>query len=138
MSGPTLSSFLAAFFPDPADPVHLRAFGPKGCDVSLLEYTPKKIKTTIAELPSRKDDLLKLNRTRGLYFVVNAGGDCDSAISRYTAVYCEDDSRPIAEQHARLEAAAVSNHLSDGRRRFDSYGRRETSSWRQDRFRYHC
>jgi hypothetical protein len=103
----TLPEFLGVFFPDPEEPIFLRAFGPKGCDDELPEYKAVKLKLSIAELPNHRTDLLKINRTRGLYFVVNAGGDKDADISRFTAAYCEDDSRPIAEQHKRLDACPI-------------------------------
>lgn len=66
---------------------------------------------TLEELPGLKTDLVKINRTRGLYFVVNPGGDKDSDISRYTAAFVESDTRPISEQHSVLDKAPLPSSI---------------------------
>src|ERR1051326_8315568 len=90
---PRLSDFLAAFFPDEDEPIHFRALPPKGGQGASV-----KIQTSRRELASSQSlqqKLRDLNKTHGIYFVVNAGGDVDSHIHRFNAVFCESDDQPI-------------------------------------------
>jgi hypothetical protein len=98
----TLPHFLSVFFPDSNEPIHLRVFGPKGAE-DKPEYSPQKLVVTWAALPDFKNELLKLNKTRGVYFAVNSGGDCDKDITRFNAVVVESDSQSILEQHEALD-----------------------------------
>jgi len=43
--------------------------------------------------------LKKENKTRGVYFVVNSGGQSDADITKFNAVFCEVDNLPLADQH---------------------------------------
>jgi hypothetical protein len=56
---------------------------------------------------SLQDEIQNLNRTRGIYFVVNAGGNKDKDISRFNACFVENDSRSIEEQNQRLDNAPL-------------------------------
>ena len=103
----TVGEFLAAFFPDPDEPLCLRTFGPRGAPPEAVEYKPVKLRVTRATLVKYKDELKGLNRTRGVYFVVNAGGNTDEEIHRFSSGFCEDDTLPIEEQHKRLDLAAI-------------------------------
>ncbi|MDQ3816449.1 MAG: hypothetical protein M3362_02010, partial [Acidobacteriota bacterium] len=106
----TLSCLLAALFPDEHEVIHLRAFAPKKAPPGDSRFTAHKLIVTRHALANDRrlqTQLRKLNATRGLYFVVNAGGDTDREITRFNAFFAEDDSRPIAEQHRRLDAAPL-------------------------------
>jgi hypothetical protein len=104
-----LSDWLAAFFSNPGERVCLRAIKAKGLPDSP-ENRPAMLSVSIPELATDKqlqDSLRKLNTTHGIYFVPNAGGNTDAEIYRFNAVFCENDSLPIAEQHTRLDAAPL-------------------------------
>jgi putative DNA primase/helicase len=105
----SVSEFLAAFYSDTQEKIHLRSFKPKSAP-DKPENRPASYTTTRAQLTfsaSAKQELEKINRTRGIYFVVNAGGDKDKDITRYNAFFVESDSRSIEEQHAALDAAPL-------------------------------
>ncbi len=102
----SLSDFLRVFNGQDCS-IHLRAFGPKGCDPDKPEFKPVKTTAQLGELASLKNELLKIYRTRGLYFVVNGGGDRDNDITRFTAAFVESDTRPISEQHEVLDESPV-------------------------------
>lgn len=105
----TISGFLAAFFRDENENLHLRAFKPKGQPDSP-DNRPLKFVTSRAELAGDRKlqgSLQEANKTRGIYFVVNSGGDCDDDITRFNGWFAEDDTRSIAEQHARLDSAPI-------------------------------
>lgn len=96
----TLSDFLAAFYPGANDPIRLRAFKPKGVPDGPLFFT-KKIGITRAQLSEHdglQSELKAINETRGLYFVVNSGGDCDADITRVTSFFAEIDDLPVEQQ----------------------------------------
>lgn len=106
----TLSGFLAAFFPDEREPIHLRAFAPKKAPGSDVRFTARQVavtRRTLATDAVLQEQLRQLNSTRGIYFVVNAGGETDAEITRFNAWFAEDDDRPIDEQHKRLDAAPL-------------------------------
>lgn len=109
----TLDAFLAAFRPDPAEPLRLRAFAPKEApedDPRFWARDGRKFPTTRRALASGGAMLAKLrevNRAHGVYFVVNQGGDCDADITRVTAFFAEADEGTIAEQHANLDACPL-------------------------------
>lgn len=101
-----LRDFLAAFFPDPNEAVHLRAFAPK----LAPERSVKMWRTTRGSLPfdtSLRKEIRKANETHGVYFVVNSGGNSDAEIARYNAFFVENDTLPLAEQHTALDAAPI-------------------------------
>jgi hypothetical protein len=97
------SEFLAAFR-DYKEALQLRAFKPK-TSADTLENAPKKWTTTLFDLTDNQalqQELRAKNQHCGIYFVVNAGGDTDAEIKRFTAWYVENDSRSIEEQHEAL------------------------------------
>jgi hypothetical protein len=111
MSQQTLSSFLTAFFPDEREPIRLRAFAPKKAPNKDSRFTAQKIEVTrhtLATDTTLQAKLKELNNTRGLYFVVNTGGDEDKDITRFNAWFAEDDTRPVEEQNLILDAAPLS------------------------------
>lgn len=104
-----LTDFLAAFFPDENEAIYLRAFKAKGAPDApdnrpLVEVVTRRRLTTDAELQNR---MANANETRGWYFVVNAGGNTDTEITRFNAFFIEIDDLPLAEQHRRLDAAPL-------------------------------
>jgi hypothetical protein len=106
----TTDDFLAAFVPDPCEEINLRAFKPKEAPESEERFAPRK-ERTFREALSCADDLQKslaeLNKTRGLYFVVNGGGDRDDEITNFRACFAEMDEKTLAEQHAIFDAAPI-------------------------------
>ncbi len=69
-----LTDFLEPFFPDYLEPIHLRAFKPKGAP-DIPEFKAEKLTFSREQLENDPDAgrrLQELNQTRGLYFVVNA------------------------------------------------------------------
>lgn len=50
-------------------------------------------------------ELLDANRTRGIYFVVNSGGNRAGQITRINAFFAEMDAGTLAEQHAKYDAS---------------------------------
>ncbi len=106
----TTDDFLAAFVPDPYEEINLRAFKPREAPEGEERFSPSK-KRTFREALSSADDLQKslaeLNRTRGLYFVVNGGGDRDEEIINFRACFAEMDDVPLVEQHAAFDAAPI-------------------------------
>lgn len=102
----TLTEFLGVFFPDEDETICLRAFVPKGAPSSPL----RKLTASRRELRTDKDlqrQLKELNKSHGLYFAVNSGGDNDASITRYNAFFAESDDRPIDEQHRLLDEAPI-------------------------------
>jgi hypothetical protein len=93
----TITDFLKHFYPDENEVIHFRAITPKGspkCYSLKLTYSRKQLR----EDREVQQKLKQLNKTHGLYFVVNAGGDKDDDITRINAVFCEMDEKPIQEQ----------------------------------------
>ncbi len=106
--GEKLSEFLAPFFPDPYEEIHLRAFKPKGAPEGFA--WPEILTVTREGLEvnqSLVETLVKWNKTRGIYFVVNSGGNQDKDINRYNAFFAEADDASIAEQHKRFDNAPL-------------------------------
>lgn len=104
----TLDAFLAAFYPDRKEEIRLRAFKPREAP-ETLDNQPVKLGITRAQLDQDqlRQHLKVLNSTRGLYFVVNAGGDKDENIIRFNAWFVERDDISIDEQHQALDCAPL-------------------------------
>jgi hypothetical protein len=105
----SISKFLSAFYPDTQEKIYLRSFKPKGA-LDKPDNIPQKYTVTRAELTFSEPTKHRLetdNITRGIYFVVNAGGNTDKDITRYNAFFVENDNRSIEEQHAALDAALL-------------------------------
>jgi hypothetical protein len=106
---PTLDDFLEAFFPDPMEAISLRAFKPKGAPGSP-DHTTKKWQASRGSImfdATLKEGLCEASKTRGMYFVVNSGGDKDADISRFNSFFVENDELTLAEQHAALDACSL-------------------------------
>lgn len=104
----TLDAFLAAFYPDRNEEIRLRAFKPRDA-LETPDNQTVKLGITRAQLDhvQLRQQLRSLNSTRGLYFVVNAGGDKDENITRFNAWFVERDNVPITEQHQALDRAPL-------------------------------
>ena len=97
----SITEFLLPFFPDENEPLFLFGYSPKELPEETKEM-PNRIQTTRAELKSSRDlqaNLRRMNKTQGVYFVVNAGGTLKTEINRINAFFCEIDDLPIQEQH---------------------------------------
>lgn len=97
----TITDFLGQFYPDLDEPIWFRTFDAKKIPDHLRGHV-QKIELTRRQLRDDKtlqERLRVLNRTQGIYFVVNTGGNTDSEITRVNAVFCEMDDKPIAEQN---------------------------------------
>jgi Mrp family chromosome partitioning ATPase len=106
---PRLSDFLAAFFPNDGEAICLRAFKAKGASDMpdtrpLVETVTRQRLTTDASL---QNGMTAANKTRGWYFVVNAGGNTDADITRPNVFFVENDNLPLDEQHRQLDAAPL-------------------------------
>jgi primase-like protein len=101
--------FLRAFFPEEDEVIYLRALKPT--DAELSEHNrPVMFRATRIDLAEDREGinwLQELNRQRGIYFIPNSGGDCDSEINRFNAFFCERDDLSINEQHGLLDAAPL-------------------------------
>ncbi len=97
-----LSKFLEPFFPDAYEEINLRAFAAKDAP----EIAAIKIATCREQIETDEDfitRIMELNVARGLYFVVNSGGDNDAQITRFNAWFVESDSVDLQTQHNRLD-----------------------------------
>jgi|GEM_PF-2322787 len=101
-----LSVFLNAFFPDADESIRFRAFAAKGCD-AVSARSVAGTRNQLMTLPALNERLIQANEERGLYFVVNSGGDTDTDIDRYNAFFAENDDLSISEQHARLDSCPL-------------------------------
>lgn len=103
-----LDGFLRAFYADENEQIYFRAFKPKDAP-DTGENRPKKVCRTRKQLAQvdGEIDLRKLNHLRGIYFAPNAGGDTDAEISRFNAVFVENDNLPIDEQNRSLDASPL-------------------------------
>jgi len=100
-----ITEILGEFFPDEAEPIYLRSFDPKNLPVQMKGY-PHVIETcrqALATDSALQAKLKSINKTQGIYFVVNSGGNNDASINRINAIFCEIDDRPIQEQHDILD-----------------------------------
>jgi len=118
--------FLSALFPSDSEPIHLRFIKPRETEATD-QNRPVKLNTTRAVIAADKAlqrRLQALNQARGAYVVVNAGGDCDAAITggeekkngkviavhppgRFNACFVESDKLTIEEQHEKLDACPL-------------------------------
>jgi putative DNA primase/helicase len=106
----SLSEFLAPFYPDVYEEIRGRTFAPKGAPEGDSRFSALKFSIMREGLDCDEElvnSLRAVNETRGMYFVINAGGDTDKSIARYNAWFVESDNATIAEQHARLDACPI-------------------------------
>lgn len=102
----TLEQFLSAIVADKNQIINLRTFGAKGTKA----VTPKTYKTTWNNFENDNELQSKLasdNKTSGIYFVVNSGGNKDEDITRYNAFFSEIDDRPMEEQHQAFDFCPI-------------------------------
>jgi hypothetical protein len=102
-------SFWPRFFPDAEEAIYLRAFKPREAP-DTIENRARKLTITHEALKQSGDlleELRRINRHCGLYFVVNAGGQTDHEITRFTAFFCEIDDLPVEEQHRLYFSAPI-------------------------------
>jgi hypothetical protein len=92
-----LDFFLAHFFPDREEPIHLQALPPKDGP-----GRPRDVVVTRSTLDARIDELREINLTLNIYFRPNSGGGTDDQITRFNAVFVEKDSGSFAKQHKAL------------------------------------
>lgn len=109
----SICDFLAPFFPDPDEPVYLRAIKPKGAadrkdNRPVMKKTSRRV---IAEDKKIQDQIRLLNKTRGVYFIPNAGGNTDKLIIRFNAIFCERDNLSIQEQHVLLDSSPLATSI---------------------------
>lgn len=105
----TSAEFLKAFFPDENEPIHIRSFKTKEVPESM-GIKPKMFETTVSKLTNSGDiqiDLERKNKTSGIYFVVNSGGNEDKYITRYNAFFVENDNLPIEHQQEALDNCPI-------------------------------
>lgn len=105
----TITDFLGLFYPDESESVWLRTFDAKKIPAHLRGYV-QQIETSRKEL--RTDQALQkhlrnINKTQGIYFVVNAGGNANQDITRINAVFCEKDDDTIENQNDAFENGSV-------------------------------
>jgi len=105
----TLDDFLAALFPDPYEDINLRAFGPKDApdEARFCAHKWRTCREALACDEALLAELHKANRTRGIYFVVNSGGDKAADITRVNGFFAEMDDGTLAEQHAKFDACPI-------------------------------
>jgi putative DNA primase/helicase len=95
-----LEEFLRPFF-DPGEKVCIRIFD----DRKTGTFKGAKLETSIAEISTLEPMLHKHNQqNRGIYFVVNYGGNEDCDITRINAQYMECDDLSLEDQLAQIEA----------------------------------
>jgi putative DNA primase/helicase len=104
-----LSNFLAAFFPDPKEEIRLRALPPKGAEGVSRCFSVSRC--DLLSIPKLQEQLNEINKEKGLFFVVNSGGDSDAEIHRFNAFFCEADEGTIAEQHRILDSSLVATSM---------------------------
>ncbi len=105
--GMKLSEFLTPLFPFIYEKINLRAFGPKSPPKDDARFTARVLEVTREGLECDEQlikQLIELNKTRGIYFVVNSGGNDAESITRCNAWFAEIDDRPVAEQHKLFDA----------------------------------
>lgn len=108
----TLDAFLEAFYPNPSEPIHFRAFKPKGAP-TIIENNPRAVRLSRSHLvPMSGEKILReLNHLRGIYFCPNAGGMKDHEICRFNAVFVENDNLTIARQHELLDESPLQTSI---------------------------
>lgn len=96
----TPKQFLGAFF-SAGDTLCLRIF----TDRKDQPFTGMKLRTTLESFDSLQPQLEAHNdKNRGIFFVVNAGGQADQEITRINAQFVECDDLPLDEQWAQIKA----------------------------------
>lgn len=88
-------------FNNPNDIVNLRIFEDKGSGI----FCGQKISVEAGKFLSRDKELKEHNaQNRGIFYVVNTGGDLDKNITRINAQFVEMDQGTFEEQQAKIDA----------------------------------
>lgn len=92
MNDVRLAGFIAAVFPDAQQSICLRAFKAKDAPDDPVIH-PLSWQVTKAQLlsPGLQKELFAANETRGIYFVVNSGGNKNEDIAKFNALFVEID-----------------------------------------------
>jgi putative DNA primase/helicase len=99
--------FLLALF-DPNDKVCIRIFD----DRKGSTFKGLKLECDVGKFPQLTETLQKHNsENRGIFFVVNTGGNNDNEITRINAQFVESDEGTFEEQWARIEAFPIQPSL---------------------------
>src|SRR5581483_5395817 len=107
--GQWLANWLVAFFLSLTEHIYLQVLPPKKAKVTS-ENKPVELVITRQELitnPALIGRIHALNKTRGVYFRPNTGGNIDASIVRFNAFFAEYDDLPIDEQLRRFKSAPV-------------------------------
>lgn len=102
-------AFLFAIFRDRNVKIHFRTLSPKDAK-GALGVPAWKMSATIEQLekhPGLLEELDRRNEKQGIYFVVNSGGDTNDAITKFNAVFVENDTRSLSEQYNDLLTGAI-------------------------------
>jgi putative DNA primase/helicase len=98
-----LEEFLRPFF-DSGEDVHIRIFD----DRKGGAFKGAKLTCAAGKIAGMTETLHKHNaQNRGVFFVVNFGGDSDAEITRVNAQFVEMDEGSFEEQSAKVEAFAL-------------------------------
>ncbi len=100
----SVSEFLKVFFPDENETIFVRGIPPREVERNDSNYAIKGEITRHLLATDKKTQckLIEWNKTRGIYFIPNAGGHDDAEIKRYNAWFAESDDKPLQEQYAML------------------------------------
>ena len=99
-----ITEFLAPFFHDD-EIIYGRAIAAKKFKASTIPFSFTR--EQLASDKSLQANLKEWNKTRGIYYIVNAGGNSDAEISRINAAFCEIDNLSIEEQHDIFDNALL-------------------------------
>ena len=92
MEDVTLTDLLSAFHPNAEESICLRAFKAKDApDVPKIHPLMWQVTKARLRSPDLQGELKAANRTRGIYFVVNSGGNTDQDITRFNSLFVEID-----------------------------------------------
>ncbi len=106
------NEFLRAFFPDENELIYFRAFKPKDApDTESNRPQNYAANRKVLAQAGGEIELKKFNHLRGVYFAPNAGGNSDSEITRFNAVFVEKDDLAIEEQHWILDNCPIANSI---------------------------
>lgn len=104
-----LLTFLFAIFQERDEIIHFRTLPAKGAAGSLF-FPPRNFAASINQLdndPTSLAELMKLNERQGIYYVVNSGGHTDAEITKFNALFIENDELSIPEQHELLNNSPI-------------------------------
>ena len=89
---------------EPTETVNIRIFD----DRKTGTFTGLKLAVEAGKFPSIEKELHKHNsQNRGIFFVVNAGGNDDKSITRINAQFVECDELSIEDQMKQIDAFAL-------------------------------